>query len=128
SLIAVRQCGQLESFAITTSSGSGCNGRPPPARPTPEPARSPPPVRLAVGRRRHARFARILGRLAEPRLQRRRPLGQRQHQLDQLVLGKLGEIIASHPILESRRDSRVNTYLVVDRPLNRTQAHSDPPG
>ena len=102
--------------------------RTPHARLAPEPARSPPPVRLAVVRRRHARIAGILRRLAEPRLQRRHPLGQRQHQFDQLVIAKPGQIIASHPILESRRDSRVNQYLVVDRPLNHYQAHSDPPG
>jgi hypothetical protein len=43
----------------------------------------------------------------------RRLFQQRQHQLDQLVLGKLGQIVASHPILESRRDSRVNAYRVL---------------
>ncbi|MGH7076230.1 MAG: DUF4238 domain-containing protein, partial [Stellaceae bacterium] len=42
---------------------------------------------------------------------------RRQHQRNQLILRKLGQIIASHPILESHRDSRVNQYLAARRPF-----------
>lgn len=85
------------------------------ARLAPQAARPFRLVRLAIARGRQARIARSLRRLREPRLQLSHPLLQRldlarlrQDDLDQLVFRMLGQRIAIHPKLESRRESRVN--------------------